>query len=81
MKVIKEGKWNIVWTTEIACPVCEAQLLVEESDVKPTYNVMEYECKCPICGKTVKIPTNQIAQRVREAVDAKRKWSSGSGWD
>jgi len=48
MKVIKEGKWNLVWTTEIACPVCEAVLMIEESDVQPTVNVMRYECACPI---------------------------------
>lgn len=76
MKVIKEGKWNIVWTTEIACPVCAAQLLVEESDVKPVYNRMEYECACAACGKMLRIPSAQIAQRVREAADTNRKWSN-----
>lgn len=80
MKVIKEGKWNVVWTTEIACPICEAVLLVEESDVKPTYNVVKYECVCCVCGKTVLIPNEAIAQRVREAADKKRRYSSGD-WD
>jgi len=80
MKVIKEGKWNVVWTTEITCPVCEAKLMVEESDVKPTVNVMRYECTCPICGKTVVIPNNQIAQRVRETADKKRTYYSSSSW-
>lgn len=79
MKVIKEGKWNIVWTTKVTCPVCRAQLLIEESDVKPTHNVVKYECACAICGKTIVIPNNQIAQRVRETVDKKRNYYS-SGW-
>ena len=80
MKVIKEGKWNVVWSTEITCHVCEAVLLIEESDVKPTVNVMRYECACPICRKTVVIPNEQIAQRVREKADAKRTYYSSSDW-
>ncbi len=79
MKILKEGKWNVAWTTKINCPTCESELEVEESDVKPTYDSMEYQCSCAICKKIVKIPTKEIAQRVREAVDTKRQWSRG-GW-
>lgn len=81
MKVIKEGKWNIPWSSQYTCPTCEAVLLVEESDVKPTYNTMTYWCTCALCGKTIVLPNESIAQRVRETVDKKREWSRSSSWD
>lgn len=79
MKVLKEGKWNIPWTGEFSCPTCEARLLVEEADVLPVDNEPNrYECVCAICGKRFSLKKDEIAQRVREAVDKKRKyWSSG----
>lgn len=80
MKVIKEGKWNLVWTTEITCPTCEAVLLVEEADVKTKLNVTAYECACVVCKKTVAIPTSQISLRVREAAEKKRTHSPSYGY-
>lgn len=79
MKVLKEGKWNVPWTMEVDCRTCEARLLVEEPDVKPVDNEStKYYCVCAICGKHVDLPCKDIALRVRETVDKKRKfWSSG----
>lgn len=81
MKIVKEGKWHLIWTTELACPTCEAVLLVEESDVQPIDYGTGYWCPCPICGKRITISDKLIAQRVREAADKKRRYSSGSAWD
>ncbi len=79
MKIIKEGKWNIPWTTELSCPTCEAKLLIEEVDVQPVGNESnKYYCICVICNKECSIKKDDIAQRVREIVDKKRKyWSTG----
>jgi hypothetical protein len=83
MKVIKEGKWNVIWTTEVDCPTCEAKLLVEEGDVKPKpWDNGGYVCDCCVCGKSIPLRANDIALRVREAVDKKRpRYSSSSAWD
>jgi hypothetical protein len=80
MKVLKEGKWNIPWSGNATCPTCEAELLVEEADVKPTYNHMSYFCECAICGKVITLKAGDLPLRVKEAVDKKRKWSSSSDW-
>lgn len=79
MKVVKEGKWNVPWSDEFPCGTCEAVLLVEEDDVKPVDNASgKYYFVCAVCGKQNDLPSKGIAQRVREAVDKKRKyWSSG----
>ncbi len=80
MKVLKEGKWNVPWTTEASCPTCEAKLLIEETDVKPVFDEgHKYECLCVICGKSFNLKKDDIAQRVREAADKKRRYSSS--WD
>lgn len=76
MKVMKEGKWNVPWSHEYACSTCEAVLLVEESDVKPTYNEMKYHFVCCVCGKDTEVPHKDLPLRVKEALDKKRKWSS-----
>lgn len=81
MKVVKEGKWNVPWSGEFKCDTCEAMLLVEEHDVKPTYNKnAKYYFVCCVCGKSNDLPANAVAQRVREAVDKKREYSSSSDW-
>ena len=79
MKVLKEGKWNLPWSGTFSCPTCEAELLVEESDVKPTYNAMSYYCECAVCGKEIPLKMKDFPLRLKEAVDKKRKWSS-SDW-
>ena len=81
MKIIKEGKWNVPWTGNATCPTCEAELLVEEKDVLPTYNEMSYFCECVICKKRIELKAKDLPLRVKEEVDKKRKWSSGSAWD
>lgn len=80
MKVLKEGKWNVPWTGTATCPTCDAELLVEESDVKPTYNEMSYYCDCAVCGKRIDLKAKDFPLRLKEAVDKKRKWSSSSDW-
>ena len=81
MKVVKEGKWNVPWSGEFECGVCEATLLVEESDVKPVDNECgRYYFICAVCGKQNDVPMKDIAQRVREEVEKKRKYWSSSDW-
>lgn len=81
MKVVKEGKWNVPWSGEFPCGTCEAVLLVEEADVKPVDNSTGFYFVCAVCGKHNAIPVKDIALRVREAVEKKRKyWSSGDPW-
>lgn len=80
MKVLKEGKWNLPWSGKATCPTCEAELLVEESDVKPTYNKTTYFCDCAVCGKPIDLSAKDLPLRLKETVDKKRKWSSSS-WD
>ena len=80
MKVLKEGKWNLPWSGTFTCPTCEAELLVDEADVKPTYNAMTYFCTCAICGKSIPLKEKDFPLRVKEAVDRKREWSSSSDW-
>jgi len=81
MKVLKEGIWNIPWTSSESCDTCKAELLIEEGDVKPTYNRgSSYYFICVVCGKSNTLRTERIALRVREAVDKKRGWSSSSDW-
>lgn len=84
MQVLKEGKWKLPWTMEVVCPnsACEATILVEEGDVLPVYNQHnKYECKCGVCGRTIALPANQIAPRVQEMANSKRKYSSCGGRD
>lgn len=82
MKVLKEGKWNVPWTTEVDCKTCEAKLLVEESDVKPTYDVSNsFYCVCAICGKEINIPAKDIALRVKEKVEKSRRYDKGGYLD
>lgn len=81
MKILKEGKWNLPWTMEADCPTCEARLLVEEPDVKPTHNTMAYFCACMICKKQINLSAKDLPLRVKEEVDKKRTWSSSSAWD
>lgn len=76
MKVLKEGKWNVPWTGTVTCPTCEAELLIEESDVKPTANAYKYYCLCAICGKTIMIDDKDMPLRLKETVDKKRYWNS-----
>ena len=76
MKILKEGKWNIPWTTKVSCQTCEAELLVEEKDVKPVDYGHGYWCACVVCGKSIPIEGDLIAQRVREAADKERKYQS-----
>ena len=76
MKILKEGKWNLPWSGPVTCTTCEAELLVEEADVKPTYNEVSYYCVCEICGKSINLDPKDFPQRLKEAVDMKRKWSS-----
>lgn len=80
MKVLKEGKWNLPWSGTSSCPTCEAELLVEEEDVKPTYDEMTYFCVCAICGKSIPLDAKSFPLRLKETVDKKRKWSSSSDW-
>ncbi len=81
MKVVKEGKWHVPWSGEYACKTCEAVLLVEESDVKPTYDACgRFYFTCAICGKDSDLPGKDLPLRVRETVEKKRKYSSSSDW-
>ncbi len=82
MKVLKEGKWNVPWTMEVTCTTCEAKLLVEEVDVKPTYDTHNaFYCLCAICGKENKLLAKDITLRVREAVEKKRAYDRGGYLD
>lgn len=81
MKVIKEGKWNVPWTGNHICPTCSAELLVEEADVKPVDYGSGYFCSCPCCSKSIPIDGKDLCLRLKEALDRKRKYSSGSGRD
>ncbi len=83
MKIVKVGKWHLPWTTEVVCGTCEAILLVEEKDVKPTFDKNDkFYCVCAACGKSIDIPAKEIAMRVREEVGAKRTYRSySSSWD
>lgn len=77
MKVIKEGKWNEPWSTEVDCPTCEARLLVDEGDLKPYDNSQDFYVHCPLCAKIVPIKARLVSQRVRESAGAGRRyWSS-----
>ena len=77
MKVVKEGKWNVPWSGEFPCRTCEAVLLVEEADVKPVDDrPNSFSFICEVCGKHNDLPMKDIAQRVREAVEKKRKYRS-----
>ena len=76
MKVIKEGKWNLPWSKEYNCATCEAQLLVEEADVKPKYNDYGYHFICSICTKSNDIKKSEIPLRLAENVDTKREWAT-----
>jgi hypothetical protein len=79
MKVLKEGKWNNPWSGTYACPTCEAELLVEERDVKPVDYSTGFTCACVVCGHAIKIPDKDLPLRVREGLERKRKYSSS--WD
>jgi len=76
MKVLKEGKWNVPWSGKYGCPTCDAELLVEEADVKPVMDCWKYVADCMLCGKALDIPMNDLPLRVKESVDKKRKWYS-----
>lgn len=81
MKILKEGKWKLPWIGEFPCPTCEALLQVEESDVKPTYDKgSSYYTTCEACGHEFNVPGGKLPQRLKEQLDAKRKWSSSSDW-
>lgn len=79
MKVIKLGKWNDPWSGRYICRTCEAELLVEESDLQPQGNYLDSNYyTCPECGKTNYISKEQLPLRVLEMLNKKRKyWSSG----
>lgn len=79
MKVLKEGKWNLPWSGKAICPTCDAELLVEEGDVKPVDYGTGYFCACGVCGKAIMIPDKDLPLRIKEALDKKRKYSS-SDW-
>lgn len=83
MKVLKEGKWNLPWSGTYNCPTCEAQLLVEETDVKAAlYSNSGFSCSCPICHKSISIPDKDLPLRVKEEINRKRPYiSPGSPWD
>lgn len=75
MKVVKHGNWFEPWTAEVVCLTCGAVLLVEEADVRPTFNKYGvFECVCAECEKIVRLESGNIAPRVREAVKKKRKY-------
>ena len=80
MKVLKEGKWNVPWSTEKVCSTCEATLLVEESDVKATDYATTYHFVCVVCGKVNYIDHKELPLRVCEEKEKKRKYSSSSDW-
>lgn len=79
MKILKEGKWNLPWSGTYACPTCEAELLVEEKDVKAPDYATGFECACAVCGKRIPLPDKDLPLRIKEALNAKRKYSSS--WD
>ena len=76
MKVLKEGKWNVPWSDKFTCSTCEAQLLVEEADVKPyDYHNSGFTFTCPLCGKLNTLSDKDLPQRVREEKNRHRKFS------
>lgn len=79
MKVLKEGKWNVPWSGKAKCPTCEAELLVEEADVKPVDYGRGFFCSCAICGKAITVEEDDLPLRVKEILNKKRKYSS-SDW-
>lgn len=82
MKILKTGKWNNPWSGTFICETCDAELLVEENDLKPQGNETDSNYyNCAECGKTNYIPKTQIPLRVLEMLNSKRKyWNSGDSW-
>lgn len=81
MKVLKEGKWNVPWSTENVCATCEATLLVEESDVKATDYGTTFHFVCAVFGKVNYVAVKELPLRVSEEKEKKRKYSTSSAWD
>ncbi len=86
MKVVKEGKWNNPWSTEVVCPEadCGATLLVEEKDVVAAGEKYDkcsgYHVTCPVCGKTVPVPSAAVSPRVKRAAENRRPSYHSSDW-
>lgn len=84
MKVLSEGKWNMIWSMEAMCSEkeCGAKLLVEEGDVKSVYDSWpaKYSAVCAVCGSELSVPAPAVPLRVKAAADKKKKWASSS-WD
>lgn len=83
MKVLKEGNWNATWELKVACPVCQAELLAEEADLKSfwSYNkkATEYFVVCPLCKKQVTISVEKLSKRLEEKL-LQYKPSCSSDW-
>ncbi len=67
MKIIQQG----MWIKNVKCDICEAELLINENDVKihpatQTYNDNEtwYYYQCPCCSKDQKLVTSDIPDTV-----------------
>ena len=75
MKVVKEGNWKNPWSGEIACSNsrCGTTLLVEESDIKPTFDEYDrFHFVCAVCGTTVNVFARDLPPRMVEAIGATR---------
>jgi predicted RNA-binding Zn-ribbon protein involved in translation (DUF1610 family) len=83
MKILEEGNWKNPWSKEYVCSQkqCGAKLLVEEQDViapdyRETFNFM-----CPLCGNTNIIANSDLPQRIKSALERKRRPPSyAPGW-
>ena len=69
MKILKPGKWTLF----VECHTCDAELLLEASDIKlhvSTQNVDDKEyfyCVCACCDCNARIPLSDIPENVRKA--------------
>lgn len=79
MKILKTGKWNHPWSGKYFCSTCDAELLVEEEDLKPQGNKTDSNYyTCLECGKNNYIQKDNLPLRVLEELNSKRRyWSTG----
>lgn len=79
MKILKAGNWNNPWSGNFICKTCDAELLVEETDLQPQGN--QSDSNYYVClegGKSNYIPKEQLPQRILEELNKNRKyWNSG----
>ncbi len=75
MKVIKEGKWTVPWQQEVICTdkQCEAQLLIEETDVVAPDHSDLFKAVCPVCGTSLVLNSSGLPRRIKDALNKTRR--------